>query len=402
MGIKTIKNTNRWGRYIILCAAIFSFFLPISYMGQRLPTGYIIIEWCLWSLCLLSFTYIYSVNLFRLLLSSCIFVYLGIATVMIVWSGSGVYEFSIARLAPIVCFLVMANLDLNRKTKRIYLIKLFDVIVICIIIINILLLLHFNPLTTFIVNNYTQYNTVITTNLIMKLKPICTFGVGNIAAFFYAGIFLIATLLYSLLHHKKYMYYMLLMILFCVLISNTTSLGYACLMILYIVWHHRNFLLISFVILVCAILFLGFNLLDTYIQSQHIGANGFIPRYLNIASGIFSNNMDIIQRYPLGIGYALPIERSTLYYADSGYFITCTMGNICGLVCTYSLFFLWTSNIKVKKYRQMFCIYVLLMEFGYITFYSLRTLSFLMYVMIYLAEFTSIQCHQIMHYKRSN
>ena len=402
MGIKTIRSTNSWGKYIILCAAIFSFFLPVSYLGQRLPTGNIIIAWCLWSLCLLIATYIYSVNLFRLLLSSCIFVYLGIATVMIVLSGSDVYEFSIARLAPIVCFLVMVNLDLNRKNKRIYLIKLFDVIVICSVIINVLLLLHFTPLTEFIVNNYTQYNTVVTINLIMTLKPICTFGVGNIAAFFYAGIFLIAALLYSLSHHKKYIYYMLSMVLSCVLISNTTSLGYACLMILYIVWHHRNFLLISFVILACAILFLGFNLLDTYIQSQHIGANGFIPRYLNIASGIFSNNMDIIQRYPLGVGYALPTERSMLYYADSGYFITYTMGNVCGLICTYSLFFLWTSNIKIKKYRLMFCIYVLLMELGYITFYSLRTLSFLMFVMIYFAEFTTIQPHQITHYKSLN
>ena len=396
MGTKTV-NTNSLAKYVILCIAIVSFFLPISYIGHNLPNTYIVIEWCLFSLCLLAFTYTYSVNLFRLLLSSCLFIYLGIATMMIVGLEGNVYEFSIARLAPIVCFLFMVNLNLNRKIKHIYLIKLFDVIVICGVVVNVLLLLHFTPVTEFIIDNYTQYSNTITTNLIMKFKPICTFGVGNISAFFYAGIFLIATLLYTRLHRKKYMCYMLIMILFCILISNTTSLGYASLMIIYITLHHRNFMLISFIILMCIILFLCFNLLDIYIQSQYIGANGFIPRYLNLASGIFSNNMDIIQRYPFGIGYALPIERGMLYYADSGYFITYTMGNVCGLICTYGLFFLWTSNIKVKKYRQMFCVYVLLMELGYITFYSLRTLSFLIFVMIYLVEFTSIQHHQIMH-----
>ena len=379
-------------KLVILYAFAFMFFYPLSLNGEALSSTHVLVEWSLFSLLIVFCMCIHTIDLKRMFISGCLLAYLTIATLVIILSED--FRFSISRLAPVVCSLVIMCFNFKNEYDKKFLISLLNKIIIIIICINILLLLNIIPVRQFIVAYYTQYKSYITDNFIALGRPIGVFGVGNIAAFFYTGIFLISMMLYQQTMKRTYLIYMLLMFALCLRILNTTSLGYACLMITYYIYTNYIYNRKSFAIIIViffgiiSVVLFGSSLFGTFWENQQAGANGFCPRYLN-ATGIFSKNLSLIKEYPLGIGYSLPNnDQSNIYFADSGYLVSYTMGNIVFPITLYTLFYKWIgANIKTKEYRIVFRVYVFLMELGFVTFLALRSISLLFILMIFYSSF---------------
>ena len=145
------------------------------------------------------------------------------------------------------------------------------------------------------------------------------------------------------------------------------------------------------IVSVVVLLFLQSKIFGDYLETLSNGVNGFFPRYVEGLNGLYKNNIEIVKQFLLGIGFTIP-QNNTIYFADSGYLIFYTMGNIVFAITFYILFLKSLCyEIKSKEYRLFFALYVLLMELGFVSFLALKTICFYWLMYIYIKSFENEQ-----------
>ena len=377
---------------VLFCGFVFvAFFSKLSINGGALSTKSTIYLWIITLFFVVALMAFCSLDKKNLIIAICIFLYLFIATIFILQSKE--FRFNIARFAPIFICLVVFSINMPKMKNENFMRIIFDIVVLTIIITNILMMLGNNIIIEFICDNYTQYLEYITEYHISIKKPLGFFGVPNLAAFFYTSLFLISYCLLEKTKKLKYNFYLVILFFFCVLLRSSTSLGYALLMLLMYIFKNRKsrkIVAISLLVGIIIIVFLNSQIFVAFYENLKAGVNGFLPRYINGINGLYKDNFKVLSQFVLGIGFSTPIENTyNIYFADSGYIIFYTMGNLVLPIVLYFLFYLWLKkNIKSKEYRTYFFILAMTMELGFITFMAIKTIILYIFVMFYLKTFT--------------
>ena len=378
---------------VCILIAWLCFFSPLSQNGVVISTKMTILLWGLLLIALALNMYTCGVKNIQLVISGFIIAYLLCATLVIAVGDE--FEFSFARLVPVLCANIICIIHYKKISDVKFLIRLFDFIIVTLFFVNILIFVHNAWIIKWISNNYTQYFPNITEYHLSIMKPLGLFGVHNQAAFIYCGLYIISNILYQYTRAIRYPIYMIVLLLLNILLRSTTSLGFAAVMLGIFVYTNRKSKPLMFlsvcIVSVVVLLFLQSKIFGDYLETLSNGVNGFFPRYVEGLNGLYKNNIEIVKQFLLGIGFTIP-QNNTIYFADSGYLIFYTMGNIVFAITFYILFLKSLCyEIKSKEYRLFFALYVLLMELGFVSFLALKTICFYWLMYIYIKSFENEQ-----------
>ncbi len=334
---------NYKGNYIIIGSIyyMFVFFMfvlaPTSSNGVLPNPNQVIISWTILLVTILiGLKWLSRISVGYFLLVICTITYLMIITIL-----SNHYDpngrFSIARVAPIISFLLMSMLSI-RISVSIKMVKfLIHLFMLVFIIWNLLIVIDNSYIKEFTISNFTQLYQDATANMFFKRRPIMSFGIYTFASFFYFLFFWIIKSLWSLTKKKIYLVYLILILIANILLVSNTSFIFSLIMIYYVYKSFENNVfrvsIILLVIFISFLLFENFNLMEYYLESFNSDGNGFKGRYTT--QGTLSYNLQYIDRFFL-IGFNIV---NGLTYTDSGYVVLYTMGGgifvIAMYVCLY-------------------------------------------------------------------
>jgi hypothetical protein len=115
--------------------------------------------------------------------------------------------------------------------------------------------------------------------------------------------------------------------------------------------------------------------------------NGVLGRY-GLQSTLFNRNFEALNRSWLGIGYTIP---DSVYFADSGFIVLFTIGNLILPVGLYLL--LWFSMRRnIPQYSKTLFFILMLFEFALSSLTYLKTILFLLFVINYLKALDGKSC----------
>ena len=218
----------------------------------------------------------------------------------------------------------------------------------------------------------------------MTKKPILIFGVHNLAAFFYMGFFMLTYFYFYYKGEYKYLVQSIFYLILIVFLRCSTSFMFLIFaLFIFIYFNKRSYkvIFISMAILIVCIIFYNSDIFILYKNALSSNSNGFIPRYLEGFSTLYKSNYDVLTENVLGIGYTVGDITTGLYYADSGYILTLTTG---GLFYFFSFYIMFARFLKINlKVSQVFIIVfllIMLMEFGFITFFYYKTIAFILFI----------------------
>lgn len=378
------RNTIHFAIVTIACIVFFIF--PTSFNGERYTSNQEIISWSILSLGIICLLMCNKINYKNCAVAFTLLVYMTITT--LIANTNIEYEISLARIAPIICAIALFTLQIKQTMTFRYFNIVLNIMCILIVIWNILTLSNVQPVIDFVVRNYTQFYDYATEWQLTVGKPIFTFGVHNVAGFFYMQIFLLCYYTYKNLNKKIYLLYMIVIFGFTLLLTSTTSFGYSLIMLsLFFLIIKKNRILMIIYLLLLLITF-GFlinsALSEKYIEMLFSPTNGFIPRYIGNET-IFANNIEILNNNILGIGFTIPRGTEQAYFGDSGIMVYFTMGNIFLPIILYYLFFRFISINILPKYRNVLILTILLFELSLPSFMYIKSL----YLYMFLAFFYS-------------
>lgn len=294
------------------------------------------------------------------------------------------FLFSLPRFLYITIPLILFSINIEFNLDCTFYSKVFDIIFVFILIGNVLSFFNFFNINSFLVDHYTQYLDYITNYQLMTKKPILIFGVHNLAAFFYMGFFMLTYFYFYYKGEYKYLVQSIFYLILIVFLRCSTSFMFLIFaLFIFIYFNKRSYkvIFISMAILIVCIIFYNSDIFILYKNALSSNSNGFIPRYLEGFSTLYKSNYDVLTENVLGIGYTVGDITTGLYYADSGYILTLTTG---GLFYFFSFYIMFARFLKINlKVSQVFIIVfllIMLMEFGFITFFYYKTIAFILFI----------------------
>lgn len=320
----------------------------------------------------------------KLLILTILLLYLSISTISIIDEH---FKFSLPRFLyvaiPLLFFSLYIRVNLNYK----FYLKVLDIIFLLVVLGNIISFFNLLNINEFIVGNYTQYFGPITNNQLLTRKPILIFGVHNLAAFFYMGLFLLTYFSFYYLKIKKYLYQSIIYLFLILLLRCSTSfmfLIYAMCVVLYLNRKSYKIFALFLLMFVVCILFINSEIFELYKDMLGSQANGIIPRYIEGFTSLYRGNYEVLMSNLLGIGFSVGDSSTGLYYADSGYILILTTGGVLYFVFFYLFFLKFVcSNLEKKAISFIIIGFVLLMEFGFISFFYYKTIAFMIFIIYF-------------------
>lgn len=380
------ENLSKIGVFLLI---LVTFIVPLSKKGESNIVLYELLSLVLSFCALLIFILSNKIKKSKLILFFILLVYFCISTWITVING---FTFSPTRFGYIL--LTTSILILFPKITQLK-IAFFEKILHCIFIVILIgnFISYFNifGFNTFLVNNYTQYMANITNYHLSIHKPIFIFGVHNLAAFFYTGLFIVSYITYYYGKKRIYLYESIIYFILNVLTRCSTGFAFmvfSCLVVLYLNLKKKKFIYIFIILILISIIFFNSDLMNSYLDILSSNTNGFFSRYLGGFYNLYRNNIDILFQFPMGIGFSIADSSTELFYADSGFLIVLTTGGIIYFILFYYLLYIFLkSNICNKKIINILLGWIMIMELGFVTFYYLKTTCFILFCVIYLGIF---------------
>lgn len=377
-----MNKKNQILEKLLMISVLFQVFLMPSSLDSRMPHLYFtVFQWLLLFIHIILATRIYGSNSKILKLSYTILIYLFLATIVILFDYH--FRFSLSRFIPVLMGLIVLSLRKKDNTRdeisSQFKFNIVTIISVIVIIVGILTILKNNCIITILYKYYTQFYEGAVGGALKRGKPVFTFGVHNVASYFYTVLFLLNFKLYS---GKKHIMTFIILVIIQILnvkLSSNQSLVYSVFMGVIFIHtifkqlnkRHYKILLLS--LLIYSIVFLiPYNEIFEALLSP---VNGVIPRYFS-SETIFVENFKIIAKYPLGIGFTIADASVPLYYADSGYVVLLTMGGIPLVLGFYYIF--------VKFCRENFEGFFSLLYLSALFLFELSMPSLIYYKAIYL------------------
>lgn len=365
---------------LVLISILIFFIFPTSNSGVRYSVNQEILSWSFLSVCIVWFLITNSIRYKNTMIVLFMLTYMVISTVYANLNSG--FDISIARIAPVLCVSFLFIGEIKNEIPFSYFERSLHIMCLIMIVWNILTIMNNEKFIEFVINYYSQFYDFATEGQLLKEKPVFTFGVHNVAAFFYIQFFLLCRFVYNYNRKKIFIFYMLFILVFTIMLRSTASFGFSIIMLLLLFFMTKKNLKIRILFLINMFVGIGVFIVspifETYKMMLFGKKNGFIPRYFGKTT-IFSNNMDILHKNILGIGFTIPRGELKAYFADSGFLVYLTMGNVFFLIIMYYLFYKFIKNNIAKKYRRIFLFTVILFELSMPSFLYLKTIYFYLF-----------------------
>lgn len=341
--------------------AMFMFaFFPTSFAGVIGGKKYIVFLWGFLALFLLVVWFGNAVNIPKLKIVLVIIGYMSIITGIQI-SRNEWARLSVARIAPLLLLLILLTIKIKQIPDMKVMERLIDIFSVICVIWNIGILLQFQPIVYFTQYFYSQYYERALYYSMLYRKPVMGFGIHTYAAYYY---FLIFTCYYALAaKYNRVKDYILcaVYILLTVLLTSNSSLIYAVVMSLMLLWQIRKKILVLLGLggIGSVVLWKSWSrIIENYAIFLTNSKSGFRGRYLG--SDSFAHNFEVI-RNSLGIGFCI-LDNKNITYSDSGYVMYMTMGGIVLVLLLYFLIILFFWDNIAKPYRWSILFLVLSFE----------------------------------------
>lgn len=257
-------------------------------------------------------------------------------------------RFSIARVAPILCFLILSLVSV----KTIISIKLVKLIVHLFMIIftiwNLLIVVDNIAVKDFTISHYSQLYDAATSNMFLKHRPIMSFGIYTFASYFYFIFFLLIRSLLQLTNNKIYLLYLILLLSANILLVSNTAFVFSFIMAFFIFTSVKSkslkVFLVFIILLVTVFAFTNVDLTSLYLESFSSDANGYNGRYAE-GGTLFVNLNFLKDNFFIGFNII-----DNLTYSDSGYIVYYTMGSAIFVIIMYYCLYKFSVNNLSKNY----------------------------------------------------
>lgn len=386
-------KTNNWGAIIFYIFVFYMFSLaPTSINGKLTDVNQTIVDWLVLSTTLIiSCLFFSKIDMKHFTIVSFIILYLFIIS-LISQQFNPSNQISLARIAPILCFLVLSF----QKIKTVIPIRVVKLIVHIFMIIfllwNCLIISDNEIIRIFTVNNYTQLYDAATSNMFIKSRPIMSFGIYTFAAYFY---FLFFIIIYRLFKQTKkpifFIYLISIFIMTMLLVANTSAI-FSLLMFIYIYRSvKRKWVRLVAILFLLSLLYYILryeNIVDYYLESFNSKANGIQGRYMSEGS-LMRNLLYVKENFYIGFNI---VRNSELTYTDSGYIMYYLMG---GFPFIIGMIFSFYAFIKRNLKSIFFLIFISTLAFEV----ALPILVY--YKFIYAMLFLTISINSIDEYYKS-
>lgn len=360
-----------------------AFFMPTSIQGRQIEAEWGLLNAITTGLIVVMFASSYGLNKPPLFLMAVLLVQLVVASLVVLVHDAG--KFSLARFAPTLVILVVLCLKLKEvKISDKVVSAIVDFLSVVIVAWNICAYLQIDDLLTFIRNFYIQLDDYTATEYSLQVgKPIFTFGVHNFASTFYLFLFYLCVKLYLLEKKKRMLFYAIAYLTFTLLLKSTAAYGTAVFMIALVaveLWYRKRSSGKWIIVLTAPILMVLILMNPAVIDRFLLADNGFIARYAT--NSLYAENSVFLQSFPFGAGVTIP---DGLYFADSGFWIYLTMGNIPFLVGLFALFIMYINfNLTEIDDKVFLACSVFLAELSFASFMYWKTIILLMLSVILL------------------
>lgn len=362
----------------LILLVFLAFFLPTSIEGKQIEAIWGAINATLIGVVCIRLASRHGFNRFMTIIAIAVLVALCVSSLIVLIGNAG--EFSIARFAPTFIVLVIFSLRIgNVCIRRETAIRLIDILALVIIAWNLLAIIRFEPLISFVEKYYIQLDDYTATEYSLLVgKPVFTFGVHNFASMFYFFIFYCVSKIFFQDGYKRMLVYSVFLFVFTLLLASTAAYGTAAIMIAafsYELWYRKT-VSIKWLIVLLAPVIIAFILLNpATIERLLLSENGFIARYAS--NDLYAGNSAFLMEYPLGAGFTIP-SSSKVYFADSGFWIYLTMGNVVLLCGLFALFFFYVKkNVNEKDDRIYLVVSYLVAELSFSSFLYWKTIALL-------------------------
>lgn len=358
---------------------------PTSTNGQLAGVEGVIIQWGLLSaLIVVAMIFFAKIDVKLLFLTIIILVYMAIITVISsIFNPSA--EFSVARLAPILCFLMVSILIINTPISITCVKITIHAFMAIFIIWNSLIIIDNEWIKLFTINNYSQLYESATSNMFTKSRPVMSFGIYTFATYFYFMFFMIIRRLFQKTNNKIYLIYLVLLLAATVLLVSNTTFVFSCVMLAYLFFtvKKKSYKVLITIVALVSIYYIVTS--DTfsayYLESFNSNYNGVKGRYFE--GGSLSSSRAYLQDN-FYIGFNI-IRNVDLKYTDSGYFVFYLMGGILLVLGMYYNLYKFLKNNLPSAWKS-FLVFILMFEIALpYTIYYKCIYFFLFLIMSYRA-----------------
>jgi len=344
---------------------LFIFFMfvlvPTSTNGKLPQLSETIVNWAILSITILFCMKFFSkTNRNQLMIVVLVMAFMMVITVISdSYTPSG--RFSLARLAPILCFFAMSVVSIQ-KIISIKLVKFMIHFFMGIFVVwNYLIISGDSSIQIFTISNYSQLYQDATSNMFIKNRPVMSFGIYTFASYFYFIFFLICRSLLKLTHNRIYLLYLILILVGNILLVSNTAFIFSLIMAYYIFFSfdskRSKAVFLLFIISAAFYVLSDLTLVEYYLESFYSKGNGFRGRYLE--TGTLNSNWNYLQdNFYIGFNII-----DNLTYSDSGYVLYYTMGGPIFLIAMYYCFYKFSKNNFSTDYL-LFLIPTLVFEFS--------------------------------------
>lgn len=225
-----------------------------------------------------------------------------------------------------------------------------------------------------------------TIHMINANKPILSFGVHSIAAFFLCQMFFLNYITIKLKNNSKrtiHLLFMMAFLILCIFLRSTSSLLFVFIMIIFIFKISKKplmkIIISSFLLLLISYLYNTTDLYNEYIEKifRYDGFGGISDRY---SGKFFDTHLNFIKEN----GYIGLSDIGFIYNTDSGYIINFMRGGILSIILFFASmarFFLNNTNLKYSIYALL-----MILAFDSITTMLMfpRIVAFIIFSIVYL------------------
>lgn len=383
---------NKLNIALVSISILMFFIFPTSFGGMRYSVSQEILSWSLLSGCIVWFLMSNKINYKNIMVVLLMLIYMIIATFFANFNEG--FDISVARVAPVLCASFLFLGGIKKDIPFSYFERALHFMCLTMIVWNFLTMLNIGSFIDFVVSYYSQFYDYATEGQLLRGKPVFTFGVHNVAAFFYVQFFLLCRFAYNHNRNKIFIFYMVSMFFFTLLLRSTTSLGFSLIMMIILFFMTSSNLKMRLLLIISMFVGLGIfitsPIFETYKMMLFSKTNGFIPRYFSETT-IFSNNLDMLYNNFLGIGFTIPRGELQAYFADSGFLVYLTMGSVFFLFTMYYLFFKYVKNNIAKKYRFIFLLTVVLFELSMPSLLYLKSIYFYLFAAFFYSSLDFVE-----------
>ncbi|MGV6945613.1 hypothetical protein [Sphingobacterium kyonggiense] len=389
-GINNLKSGNhikQWKFLPLYYIFVFYMFVlaPTSSGGALPDLNQIIISWLILLVTIfIGVIWFSNINVSQLVL---VLNLLGLLMIFTIISNNSDpnARFSIARVAPILSFLILSFVTIKGRVSFKMVKSMIHIFMGIFLIWNFLIIIDSPLIKEFTISNYTQLYEEATSNMFIKKRPIMSFGIYTFASFFYFLFFLICRKLFVATNKKIFLYYQIFLLIANILLVSNTAFVFSFLMAFFVYKGLKtNFLKFLLVLILTGFVFYVFSNLELsnyYLESFNSDKNGFKGRYTE--SGTLETNLEYLNNF-FFIGFNIV---DGLTYSDSGYLVYYTMGSLILVLGMYiSLYLMFKKNIPKDFYLILIPTLIFELALPVITYYK-----FMYAIIFFIISYRSIE-----------